>query len=543
MRLFRDKGTQVAMGRASSPCSRAVRRGTTVVNGASCGASRRTPTTARSARSARTSIPLAASRRAWTGSSAIRRGPADAPRGNGTTMKRGAEKLGWKAHAIAATSSTARAVAAASRRVHEAQAEHGAHVLPRRWRWRAHPPDHEVRGIETSAARVTGVSGRRSDGSLSAWPHPASSSRRARSSRRASSSARGSPATHVARTSRASRHGGGGGLPRSVRLWEGATQSFEVDEFRSQGFKMEVVGLRWSSRACVFRRGADFQRSMGTFRTWRCGGCRSAPRRRARLARGDRARITYTRPALTCSSSARGPPPRRASLPAGAIRVYPGVQAARGAHVTDSSLSSTRCARFRATGRSSPATSSRPAAWDAPRTMASSASTARSRRTRLWALDASALPTNLGVNPQHTIMSLAIAPRGAHLGGPLAVSPSLGVVRGAGVTPTAWGWSPSRGRSRPPRRHVRPADRPPTAYPREPMLLAVDVGNTNIVYGLFEARRSSTSFAWRARAAARPTSTPSAPRPPRDARPRRDGGRRGHHRVRRPSLNEPMASS
>jgi Na+/H+-translocating membrane pyrophosphatase len=41
------------------------------------------------------------------------------------------------------------------------------------------------------------------------------------------------------------------------------------------------------------------------------------------------------------------------------------------------------------------------------------------------------------------------------------------------------------------------------------MLLAIDVGNTNIVYGLFDGATLVHSFASRACAVAPPTSTPS----------------------------------
>src|ERR1700689_3893563 len=85
--------------------------------------------------------------------------------GNGTTMKRGAEKLGWKAHAIRRNvvdcQGSGRCLEACPTKRKQSMertylpraVELGARILP----------DHEVRAIETSAARATGVSGRRSD--------------------------------------------------------------------------------------------------------------------------------------------------------------------------------------------------------------------------------------------------------------------------------------------------------------------------------------------------------------------------------------------
>jgi len=168
MRLFRDRGTQVAMGRSVIPMlqGRCV-GGTTVVNGAIVW---RLPQDAYDrvfgAIGAEHAVPLAALEARMD---RIERDLAVAPAaerllgGNGTTMKRGAEKLGWKAHAIRRNvvdcQGSGRCLEACPTKRKQSME---VTYLPRAVRLGARIlPDHEARVIETSAARAVAVSGRR----------------------------------------------------------------------------------------------------------------------------------------------------------------------------------------------------------------------------------------------------------------------------------------------------------------------------------------------------------------------------------------------
>ncbi len=107
-------------------------------------------------------------------------------------------------------------------------------------------PDHEVRSSRQRGPRRGRL------GSSRRWlPFPRRSASRRRARRE-----RGAVAVHpppLRASGRASTWGRTfapipaprwpGSTASPIRIWEGATQSFEVDEFRSQGFKMEVVGL------------------------------------------------------------------------------------------------------------------------------------------------------------------------------------------------------------------------------------------------------------------------------------------------------------
>jgi choline dehydrogenase-like flavoprotein len=423
MRLFRDRGTQVAMGRSVIPMlqGRCV-GGTTVVNGAIVW---RLPEDAYDrafgAIGARHAVPLAALEARMD---RIERDLAVAPApdrllgGNGTTMKRGAEKLGWKAHAIRRNvvdcQGSGRCLEACpTKRKQSMERTYlpravslGARVLP----------DHEVRVIETSAARAVGVSGRRADGSpfrvharrgvvlaASAIQSPCILRRSGLGPRRhVGAHFRVHPGTAVA-----------GVYRDEVRLWEGATQSFEVDEFRGQGFKMEVVGLPVELAGVRLPGlGADFQRAMADFPNMAVWGVQVRAEAEGEVVpEGDHARITYT-PTRRDMEVFRHGVRRLAELhfAAGAVRVYPGVHGGPEVLTSPDQLPLLDALPLD------------PRDWS----LISSHlfSTCRMGRTAddgvvgldgavhgvraLWTLDASALPTNLGVNPQHTIMSLAM---------------------------------------------------------------------------------------------------------------------------------------
>jgi choline dehydrogenase-like flavoprotein len=423
MRLFRDRGTQVAMGRSVIPMlqGRCV-GGTTVVNGAivwrmpedvhdrvfrAIGADRDVPLAAIHARMDRIERDLA-----------VAPAPERLLGGNGAFMKRGAEKLGWKAHAIRRNvvdcQGSGRCLEACpTKRKQSMERTYlpravslGARVLA----------DHEVRVVETSAGRAVAVSGRRADGSpfqvrarrgvvlaASAIQTPCILLRSGLGPRRhVGAHFRVHPGTAVA-----------GIYGDPVRIWEGATQSFEVDEFRGEGFKMEVVGLPVELAGVRLPGvGEDFQRAMRDFPNMAVWGVQVRAEAEGRVApSGDRARIAYT-PSPRDMAKFRQGVRRLAELhfAAGAVRVFPGVHGGPDVLTSPDQLDrlddlpldprdwSLISSHLFATCRMGATAEDGVVGFDG----------AVHGVRGLWALDASVLPTNLGVNPQHTIMSLAM---------------------------------------------------------------------------------------------------------------------------------------
>jgi choline dehydrogenase-like flavoprotein len=248
MRLFRDRGTQVAMGRSVIPLlqGRCV-GGTTVVNGAIVW---RLPQDAydRSfgAIGATDAVPLGALE---TWMDRIERDLSVAPApdrllgGNGAKMKLGAERLGWKGHAIRRNvldcQGSGRCLEACPTQRKQSMEKT---YLPRAVQLGARVlADHEVRVVDTSGARAVGVSGRRSDGSpfrVAARQGVVLAASAIQSPCILLRSGIG-PRAHVGAHFRAHPGTAVAGVYRDpVRIWEGATQSYEIDEFRGQGFKM-----------------------------------------------------------------------------------------------------------------------------------------------------------------------------------------------------------------------------------------------------------------------------------------------------------------
>jgi choline dehydrogenase-like flavoprotein len=423
LRLFRDKGTQVAMGRSVIPIlqGRCV-GGTTVVNGAIVW---RLPEDAYDRSfgeaGARDAVPLRELDRCMT---RIERDLSVAPApdrllgGNGTLMKLGAQKLGWKGHAIRRNvldcQGSGRCLEACPTQRKQSmeitflpRAEAlGARVLA----------DHEVRVIETSAARAVAVSGRRADGSpfrVAARRGVVLAASAVQSPcilRRSGIGAR----AHVGAHFRAHPGTAVAGVYRDpVRSWEGATQSFEIDEFRGQGFKMEVVGLPVELAGVRLPGlGDGFQRSMADYPHMAVWGVQVRAEAEGTVApAGDRSRIEYT-PTPTDMARFRAGIERLAELhfAAGAVRVYPGVHGG-----PDFLRSPDELPRLRELSLDP---------RDYSLIAAHLFSTCRMARDSdggvvgfdgavhgvrgLWVLDASAFPTNLGVNPQHAIMALAM---------------------------------------------------------------------------------------------------------------------------------------
>jgi choline dehydrogenase-like flavoprotein len=424
VRLFRDRGTQVAMGRSVMPVlqGRCV-GGTTVVNGAIVW---RLPEDAYERSfgeaGARDDIPLAA---LGAKMDRIERDlgvaptPEDRLGNNGLLMRRGADALGWKSHAIARNvrgcrgsgrclegCPTARKQSLEVTYVPRAR-ELGARVLA----------GHEVRRVETRAGRAVGVSGARSDGTAFAL-----------AARRGVILAAG--AVHSPLLLRASGLGSRdhvgahfmahpgtavAGIYRDpVRLWEGATQSYEVHEFRTRGFKMEVVGLPLELAGVRLPGlGRELAAGLREYPHMAVWGVQVRAEAEGTVGRGPLggARIVYTPTAHDMVLFREGVK-RLCELhfAAGALRVHPGVHGG-----PDVLSSADELGRLDALSLD-------------PRDYALLVShvfgTCRMARTAdagvvgfdgavkgvdgLWVVDASAFPRNLGVNPQHTIMALAM---------------------------------------------------------------------------------------------------------------------------------------
>ena len=200
-----------------------------------------------------------------------------------------------------------------------------------------------------------------------------------------------------------------------VRIWEGATQSYEVDEFRHRGFKMEVVGLPVELAGVRLPgMGEGFQRSMRDFphmAVWGVQVRSDAEGSVRERALGGRAAIAYT-PSRRDMELFREGVRRLCELhfAAGAERVYPGV------HGGPEELRSVDELRRLDDLPLDP----RDWSFIASHLF----STARMGRTEddgavgfdgavhgvsgVWVLDASLFPATLGVNPQHSIMAMAM---------------------------------------------------------------------------------------------------------------------------------------
>jgi choline dehydrogenase-like flavoprotein len=275
---------------------------------------------------------------------------------------------------------------------------------------------HEARTIETSAGRAVAVSGRRADGSsfrvaarrgvvlaASAVQSPCIL-RRSGIGPRAHVGAhfKLQPGTAVAAV-----------YADPVRIWEGATQSYEVDEFRPQGFKLEVVGLPVELAGVRLPGLGDaFQRAIADFPHMAVWGVQVRAEAEGTVApQGDRARLTYT-PTRWDMERFREGVKRLAEMhfAAGARRVYPGVHGGPEVLTSPDELAkldglstdprdySLIASHLFATCRMSADERTGVAGFDG----------AVHGVRSLWVLDGSLVPNNLGVNPQHTIMGLAM---------------------------------------------------------------------------------------------------------------------------------------
>ena len=423
MRLFRDRGTQVAMGRSVIPILQGrCLGGTTVVNGAIVW---RLPEDAYErtfgAIGARDAIPLAALEAKMD---RIERDLAVAPApdrllgGNGSLMRDGAAKLGWRGHAIRRNvvdcQGSGRCMEACPTRRKQSMevtylpraAKLGARILS----------DHEVRTIETSAGRAVAVTGRRSDGSafriaVRRGVIVAASAVQSPCILRRSGIG---PREHVGAHFRLHPGTAVAGVYRDpVRIWEGATQSYEIDEFRHDGFKMEVVGLPVELAGVRLPgMGAEFQRSMADYPNMAVWGVQVRAEAEGTVSPAkNRANIAYT-PTREDMERFRHGARRLAEMhfAAGAIRVFPGVHGGPDVLTSPDELSKLD------------SLSLDPREWSIISShLFSTCRMGADDRAGVvgfdgavhgvegvWVLDGSALPTNLGVNPQHTIMAMSM---------------------------------------------------------------------------------------------------------------------------------------
>jgi choline dehydrogenase-like flavoprotein len=417
MRLFRDRGTQVAMGRSVIPMLQGrCLGGTTVVNGAIVW---RMPEDAHERcfghPIARELLPLT---EILARMDRIERDLSVAPApdrllgGNGTLMKVGAEKLGWRGHAIRRNvldcQGSGRCLEACPTRRKQSLEQT---YLPRAQRLGARLlPDHEARTIETSGARAVAVAGRRADGSSFRF-----------GVRRGVVVAAGAvhsplllrrsgigPREHVGEHFHCHPGTAVAGIYRDpVRIWEGATQSYEIDEFRPRGFKMEVVGLPVELAGVRMPGvGSGFQRAIRDFPHMANWGVqvRSDAQGTVRERPAGRAAITFT-PSRRDMELFREGVRRLCELhfAAGAERVYPGVHGGpeelRSPDLPldprDWSLISSHLFGTCRMGASE-------------REGAIGFDGAVHGVRGVWVLDASLFPATLGVNPQHSIMALSM---------------------------------------------------------------------------------------------------------------------------------------
>jgi choline dehydrogenase-like flavoprotein len=423
MRLFRDRGTQVAMGRSVIPILQGrCLGGTTVVNGAIVW---RLPEDAYQrafgAIGAAKAIALAAlEERMDRIERDLSVGPAPDRLlgGNGTLMRDGAAKLGWRGHSIRRNvldcQGSGRCLEACPTRRKQSMevtylpraASLGARLLP----------DHEVERIDLLGSHASAVVGRRADGTpfrVSAREGVVLAASAVQSPCILRRSGLG-PSEHVGKHFRLHPATAVAGVYRDpVRVWEGATQSYEIDEFRHEGFKLEVTGLPLELAGVRMPgMGAAFQRSMADYPYMAVWGVqiRAEAEGTVTPARG-RADLAYT-PTRADMERFRAGVRRLAEMhfAAGAVRVYPGVHGAPEVLTSPDELGKLD------------ALSLDPRDWsiisshlfstcrmgaDARAGVVGFDGAVHGIRG-LWALDASALPTNLGVNPQHTIMAMAM---------------------------------------------------------------------------------------------------------------------------------------
>jgi choline dehydrogenase-like flavoprotein len=423
MRLFRDCGTQVATGRSVIPVlqGRCV-GGTTVVNGAIVW---RLPEDAYDrcfgAAGATDELPLAEIERRMDRIErdlSIATTPDDRLGNNGLLMRAGSTRLGWRGHAIRRNVADCKA----SGRCLEGCPTGRKQSMELTYLPRARSlgarirAEHEVRRVETHSGRATAVSGVRADGgrfriearrgvvlAASAIQTPCILMRSGLGSREhVGAHLMSHPGTAVI------------GIYRDpVRLWHGATQSYEVDEFRDAGFKMEVVGLPLELAGVRLPGlGAELAKHLADYGHMAVWAVQVRAEAEGAVAPGmGGTRIAYT-PTTHDMELFREGVKRLCEMhfAAGAVRVHPGVHG--GPEVLRSPDELAKLDMMPVDPRAYALLISH--VFGTCR-MARNAGAgalgfdgAVGGVRGLWVVDASAFPANLGVNPQHTIMALAM---------------------------------------------------------------------------------------------------------------------------------------
>jgi choline dehydrogenase-like flavoprotein len=422
-RLFRDAGTQVASGRSVIPVlqGRCV-GGTTVVNGAivwrmpedayercfgAIGAHDAIPLRALEARFDRIERDLS-----------VDTTPDRLLGKNGLLMRAAAAKLGLRGHSIRRNvvdcqGSSRCLEACPTKRKQSMERTYIPAALAKGARLRA---GHEVHTIEVRGDRAVAVLGRTAEGvpfriearrgvvlAASAVQSPCILRR----------SGIG-PRAHVGEHFRV--HPGSavsGVYPDAVKLWEGGTQTYEVDHFRSDGFKLETASLPLELagvRMAGF--GQSFQKKIIDYGRSAVWGVQVRAEGEGRVRPGPLgARITYTPTEEDMLRFRRGAKILcEMHLEAGATRVYPGVHGGPEEITSPDELSRLDDLPLD------------PRAWSLIAShLFGTCRMAKDPRdgvvgldfgvhgvARLWVVDASIFPTTPGVNPQHAIMALSM---------------------------------------------------------------------------------------------------------------------------------------
>jgi choline dehydrogenase-like flavoprotein len=421
-RLFRDRGTQVAMGRSVIPIlqGRCV-GGTTVVNGAIVW---RLPEDAYARAfasiDATDAIRMIDLERCFD---RIERDLSVAPASeellgnNGRLMRKACERLGYRGHAIRRNVKGCRGSAHCLEACPTQQKQSlEVTYLPAAERLGARIlSDREVRTIEVRGGRATGVRGRDARGepfsiearrgvvlAASAIQSPCILQRSGLGGAHVGKHFRAHPGTAVT-----------GIYEDDVRIWNGATQSYEVDEFRLDGFKMETVSLPLELAGVRMAGiGADFTRAIADYPKMAVWGVQVRAEAEGTVkSRNASAAIAFTPTERDMLLFRRGVRTlAEMHFAAGAKRIYPGVH--RGPYELTSADDLAKLDDLPLDPRAYSLIAAH---------LFSTCRMGKDERDSvvgkdfavhgvrgLWVVDASVFPTNLGVNPQHAIMALAM---------------------------------------------------------------------------------------------------------------------------------------
>ncbi|MSP63446.1 MAG: GMC family oxidoreductase [Myxococcales bacterium] len=205
-----------------------------------------------------------------------------------------------------------------------------------------------------------------------------------------------------------------GRFDEPVRMWEGATQGYEVIGLRREGLKFEALGFGAEILAMRLPgAGAEFARAVGEMDRWADWGCAVRARARGTVRPSGRSGVKI-RYALTDEDLGRV---RRGVRVLGELLFAAGARAvACGVHGFAEQIDSPKAlARFEEEGPRDPR--AYPMAMthlfgtcrmgSDPRTSVVRPDFRHHRIENLYVVDSSVFPTNIGVNPQNSILALA----------------------------------------------------------------------------------------------------------------------------------------